>query len=463
MLKTNPKTRRERLVIAGGCAAGMSAASKAKRMNPELEILAFEKTPHVSYSACGIPYYVSDLVREASELVTISPEAFRRERDIEVFTRHSVVDIQPVQRRITVVDLQANSERVYDYDRLVIAVGGTPFRPEVPGADLHNIWTIQTLQDGIRIKEFIDRRRPQRVVIFGGGYIGMEMAEACRRRGLKVTVVERSHKILRTYEQPISEYVMAELSAHQVKVITNAQVERFERNARGEVVSVLLHGSNATLPADFVLICAGLKANTDLARSANVRIGNTGAIAVDWKMQTNVPNIFAAGDCIEVKNLVTGKPDYFPLGPAANKQGRVAGENIGGGTATFRGVVGTSVFKVFNLEVARTGLCVGRAREHAPEVDSVTITEKEKAGYFPSASDVAVCVVFDKRSRRLLGAQMVGKSGVSKRIDVFAAALWNKLTLDDMMHLDLSYAPPFAPVWDPVLVTVNVARGKCNK
>jgi len=212
-----------------------------------------------------------------------------------------------------------------------------------------------------------------------------------------------------------------------------------------------------------VLICAGLQANVDLARQAGARIGQTGGIVVDWKQQTNVPNIYAAGDCVEVKNLVSGKPDYIPLGAPANKQGRVAGENIGGGTGIFRGVVGTSVFKVFELHVASTGLSLPEAERNGFHPESVTIHAPHKAAYFADSSDMLVHVVFDKRTGRLLGAQLAGRCGVAKRVDIFAAALHNRMTLDDMAHLDLSYAPPFAPVWDPVLVAVNAARGKMRR
>lgn len=456
----NPKTRKERLIIVGGCAAGMSAASKARRLNPNLEVIALEKTAHVSYSACGIPYYVADLVRDASELITITPEEFRNKRGIEVLTRHEVVDIKPVQRKVTALDLESGDEVRLSYDKLVIAVGGIPQRPNIPGVNLKNVFTIQTLQNGIDIKKFIDQRRPKRVGIIGGGYIAMEMAEACVARFLEVTVIEKENQILPAFEKEISQQVADELRKHKVNIYTAAQISKLQGNASNQVESVIFKENGQTIKADLVLVCIGLRPNIQLAEIAGVRLGNTGAIAVDWKLQTNVSNIYAAGDCVEVKNLVTGKPDYIPLGPTANKQGRVAGENIGGGTAVFKGVVGTSVFKVFDLEVARTGLNVRQAVESGFDAGKATISENSKAGYYSGVKPITISVIFDKRSRCLLGAQMVGKEGVSKRIDIFAAALTNKMTLDEMAYLDLSYAPPFAPVWDPVLVAVNVAKGK---
>ncbi|NIR52216.1 FAD-dependent oxidoreductase [candidate division KSB1 bacterium] len=454
----NSKTRNERFVVIGGCAAGMSAASKAKRLNPNLEVLAFERTAHVSYSACGIPYYIADLVREARELVTITPEEFREKRGIQVFGNHQVVTISPVQRKVTAIDLRSQTECEFDYDKLMISVGGIPNRPNIPGMQLRNVFTIQTLQDGINIRRYVDERKPKRVAIIGGGYIAMEMAEAFRRRFIEVTVIEREKQILPSFEPNIVENVTEKLKRHDVSIRTGSRVQALDGKETQEVVAVRLQESQS-MPTDFVLVCSGVRPNTELATMAGVRLGKTGAITVDRKMQSNVPNIYAAGDCIEVKNLVSGKPDYVPLGPAANKQGRVAGENIGGGTATFNGVVGTSVFKTFGLEVARTGLNVKQARDLGYAVDSVHITDNSKAGYYPGSSPITITVVFDQRSGRLLGAQMVGKEGVSKRIDIFAAALTNKMTLDEMAYMDLSYAPPFAPVWDPVLVAVNVAKG----
>jgi len=455
----NSKTRKERFVIIGGCAAGMSAASKAKRLNPNLEVTALEKTAHVSYSACGIPYYVSDLVREASELITITPEEFSKKRGIEVLTGHEVVDIIPNKRRVLAIDLASAKEVGFDYDKLMIAVGGRPKRPEIPGIDLKNVFTVQTLQDGIDLKKYVDERRPKRAVIVGGGYIAMEMAEAFRVREIEVTVIEKENQILPHFESEIADKVAAELKGHDVNILTSTQVAALRGNSSREVETLFLN-NDETLQADLVLFCIGLAPNTDLAEKAKVRLGNTRAIAVDWKLQTSVSNIYAAGDCVEIKNLVSGKPDYIPLGPTANKQGRIAGENIGGGFATFKGVVGTSVFKTFCQEVASTGLNSAQAKEFGFDAGFTTITENSKAGYYSGVKPITISVVYDKRSKRLLGAQMVGEEGVSKRIDIFATALTSKLTLNEIAYLDLSYAPPFAPVWDPVLVAVNAARSK---
>ena len=456
----NSKTRKERFLVIGGCAAGMSAASKAKRLNANLEVIAFEKTAHVSYSACGIPYYVADFVRKATDLITITPQEFQEKRSIEVLTKHEVVDIRPVRRLVTVINLEKGQEINLAYNKLMISVGGCPHRPSIPGIDLENVFTLQTLQDGIDIRKFVDEKRPKRAAIVGGGYIAMEMAEAFRSRLLEVTIIEKQKQILPNFEEKIAKVVEDELKKNEIKVLTSMPVVSLEGNSLNEAETVMLNDANQPLAVDLVLIATGLKPNVKLAEKCGVRLGNTGAIAVDWKMQTNISNIIAAGDCVEVKNLVSGKPDYIPLGPTANKQGRVAGENIGGGHATFKGVVGTSVFKTFNLEVARTGLSSLEARRWGFDAQTVTITEKTKAGYYSGVNTIMVTIIFDKRSGRLLGAQMVGPEGVSKRIDILATALTNKMSLNEVAYLDLSYAPPFAPVWDPVLVAVNVAKGK---
>jgi NADPH-dependent 2,4-dienoyl-CoA reductase/sulfur reductase-like enzyme len=455
----NSKTRSERLIVIGGCAAGMSAASKAKRLNKNLQVVALEKTPHVSYSACGIPYYVADLVREARDLIAITPAEFREQRGIEVLTRHEVVAIHPVKKTVTAINLDSGNEVGFDYDKLVIAVGGVPRKPDLTGMEAQNVFTLQTLQDGIHIRKYIDGQRPKRVAIIGGGYIAMEMVEAFRQRLLEVSVIQKRDQILPDFEPEIAEKVAAELARNEVKIFTASTATALE-TSDGGVAKNIVFSDGRQLSVDLVLVSTGLAPNTKLAEMAGVRVGSTGAIVVDWKMQTNISNIYAAGDCVEVKHLVSGKPDYVPLGPTANKQGRVAGENIGGGTAMFKGVVGTMVFKTFDLEVAKSGLNVAEAQRWGFEPDKVTIAENSKAGYYPGVKPISITVIFDKRSSRLLGAQMVGEEGVSKRIDIFAVALTSKMTLGEIAHLDLSYAPPFAPVWDPVLVAVNAARGK---
>ncbi len=458
----NLKTREERLIVIGGNAAGMSAASKARRMNSHLQVLALEKTSHVSYSACGIPYYVADQVRHHSELVSITPDEFRAKRGIDVLTQHEVVDISPVQRRVTAVMLSTGKEVAFHYDKLLIAAGGRPFLPTISGRENQQVFTLRTLADGIRIKQFVDQERPRSAALIGGGYIALEMAEAFCRRGISTSIIEKQSRILPGFEPQMAELAAAELAGNKVDVFVNQVATEICCGQCGAVRKVTLK-SGQKIPADLVLISAGVQPNTELAAKAGLRLGSTGAIAVDWKMQTSASNIFAAGDCVEVRNLVSGKPDYFPLGTTANKQGRVVGENIGGGTARFRGVVGTAVFKLFDLEIARTGLNLQAATRAGFYADATTVRVMSKAGYYQSAEPITICVVFDKRSGHLLGAQMAGKNGVSKRIDVFATALSNKMKLEDIAHLDLSYAPPFSPVWDPVLVAVNAARGKLRK
>lgn len=454
----NPKTRPETVVIIGGSAAGMSAASKAKRMNPDLRVVALEKSDFVSYSACGIPYFVSGQVQQPSDLVAMTPEDFRVKRGIEAVTQHQVVDIHSTKRQLTAIELGAGREYELTYDKLVLAVGGTHLVPPIPGLPNEDIFTIQTLDDGIRIRNYIEEHKPKSALIVGAGYIGLEMAEALKLRGLDVVIVEKLDLILPGFEPEVSEIVAACLARFHISVHVSSELQEISRGKDSRFEILLF--DQTKLNADLILVCAGQMPNAELAKVAGVQAGSLGGIVTDWKMQTNVPNIYAAGDCVEVKNLVSGKPDYVPLGTTANKQGRVAGENIGGGTGRFRGVLGTAVFKLFNLEIARTGLGMTKASEAGFSPEKITIEAPSKADYWKESSRILLSLIVDKRSKRPLGAQMVGLDGVSKRIDVFATALLNRMTLDEMLSLDLSYAPPFAPVWDPVLVAVNAARAK---
>lgn len=454
----NSKIRKERFIIVGGNAAGMSAASKAKRLNPKLEVLVFERSSHVSYSACGIPYYISDMVHDVNELVTITPEEFHSKRDVTVLTKYEVVDIKPVKRLVTVIDLNSGKDVEYAYDKLLIATGSSVIPPFPVAPNVTRVFSLQTLDDGIRVKKFIDEKRPKSIAIVGGGYIAMEMAEALSQRNINVLIIEKSGQILPGFGPEIVKEVASKLNQNKVEVLTNSQVEKAFCSGHDSVVSQLESGEKKE--ADMMLVCTGIQPNSKIAQLAGARLNAHNAIAVDWKMQTTVSNIFAAGDCAETQNIVSGKKDFLPSGPTANKQGRIAGENIGGGTATFPGVTGTSVFKLFDLEVARTGLDLQKAQRLNFDAMTSSVTVKSKAGYYSDATPITISVVFNKRDGRLLGAQMVGKNGVSKRIDVFATALFNRMKLDEIASLDLSYAPPFAPVWDPVLVAVNVAKTK---
>ncbi len=448
--------RKTRLVVIGGVAGGMSAAARAKRVRPDLEVIVIERDPYVSYGACGIPYFLAGMVPDYQRLIIYTPEYFRQERGIDVRTNTEAVEIRLAERAVLVRDQVTGATETIPYDRLILATGAFPIRPNLPGSMLANIFVLRSLTDGLHLYRALTENHPQRAVILGAGYIGLEMAEALRSRGLQVTILEALDHVLGPTEPEISQIVEQELAAHDVRLLKQTRAVGFEGDAKGDVREVLTD-SGERLEADLVLIGIGIRPNVRLAEEAGIALGPTGAIAVDERQETNVVGVFAAGDCCETRHIVTGRPTWIPLGPAANKQGRVAGDNAAGRRATFAGVVGTAAVKVFDLEVARTGLSLQEALATGFHAKKVVVTASSRAGYYPGAQPITLALLVDEHTHRLLGAQMVGREGVAKRIDVFATALHAQMTVDEMSQLDLSYAPPFAPVWDPILIAVNAA------
>ena len=447
----------ERLVVIGGDAAGMTAAARARRRrDPEdLEIVAFERGPYTSYSACGIPYFVGDLVSEIDELVARSPDEHRK-NGIDVRTGHEVVAIDVNKRRVRVRDLTGDgSERDESFDQLVVAAGAVPSRPDVPGVDAEGIFGVQTLADGVTVRRAVDEGEPRRAVVVGGGYVGLEMAEALVRRGLEVALVDRTEQpMASTLDLDMGELVADAVRAVGVTLHLGEAVDGFEVE-NGLVRAV--HTANRSLPADIVILGLGVRPNIALAREAGIAIGNKGGIVTDARMETSVGGVWAAGDCVESVDRITGLPIVVALGTHANKQGRVVGINATGGDVRFPGVVGTAVSKICVYEVARVGLTEREAADLDRNVVAVTIESTSRAGYYPGAAPIKVKVVAERPGGRLLGAQIVGAEGAAKRIDVLATAIWNRMTVDEVASLDLSYAPPFSPVWDPVLVAARKA------
>jgi NADPH-dependent 2,4-dienoyl-CoA reductase/sulfur reductase-like enzyme len=450
----------ERLVVVGGDAAGMSAASRARRRRDpdDLEIVAFERGPYTSYSACGIPYFVSDVVTEVDQLVARSPEQHRR-NGIDVRMGHEVVAIDVNRRRVRVRDVAGGggpgTERDEQFDQLVVATGAVPHRPELPGADADGIFGVQTLADGVAVRRAIDERDPRHAVVVGGGYIGLEMAEALVERGVDVTLVDRTEQpMAATLDEDIGALVSDALRAVGVTLRMGDAVERFDADG-GRVRAV--RTAEETLPADIVILGMGVRPNTRLAGEAGIALGDTGGIVTDSRMETSVGGVWAAGDCVESVDRVTGRRVVTPLGTHANKQGRVIGINVSGGDARFPGVVGTAASKICKYEVARTGITERIAADVGLDVVAATIESTTRAGYFPGAAPITVKIVAARDDGRIVGAQIVGKEGAAKRIDVLATAIWNRMPVDEVASLDLSYAPPFSPVWDPVLIAARKA------
>ncbi|WP_433084685.1 FAD-dependent oxidoreductase [Dactylosporangium sp. CA-052675] len=442
-----------RLVVIGGDAAGMSAASQARRRRPagELAIVAFERGQHVSYSACGIPYLVAGDVASSDDLVARHPADFAR-MDIDLRLASTVVGIDVDRRSVLVRG--PDGEYREPFDQLVIATGGVPARPDVPGALSLGIHGVQTLEDGIRLLGYLDRHAPKRAVVVGGGYIGLEMAEAMLKHGLGVTLVDAADQPMRTLDPDMGGLVADALRAEGVTLRLGERLEGFASHA-GRVTAV--HTSGGEIPADLVILGLGTRPDSDLARAAGIDIGETGGIRTDRRMRTSADGVWAAGDCVETLHLVSQRPVAIALGTHANKQGRAVGINIGGGYATFPGVVGTAVSKLCNTEVARTGLSTAEAAAAGFSSFGVVTESTTRAGYFPGARKIKTKIIAERTTGRLLGAQIVGEEGAAKRIDALAVALWHGMTVEEMTSLDLSYAPPFAPVWDPVLIAARKA------
>lgn len=441
----------ERLIVVGGVAAGLSAASQARRRNREMEITVYEKGPDISYSACGLPYLVGGLVPDAGTLRIHSPEFFRSERGIDVLTHHEVVEISASRRRVSVVGPGGSPEEVY-YNHLVLATGAEPAWPEIPGTGLKGVFHVNDLQSTLALKRHLESASVRKAAVVGGGYIGLEMAEALRKEGRAVTLLERSPRLFEAVDEEIVNVIQHELSGNGVEVLTNATVAALAGDAQGTVRRV--HSNKASFETDCVVLAAGVRPRTKLAQDAGIALGAGGAVCVNEYQETSAAAVYAAGDCADTLNLVTGQRTYVPLGTTANKQGRVAGENAAGGRALFPGIVGTAVVKVFRLEVARTGLSSDEAHQAGYRTAEATVTAAARARYL-GGEDILVKLIGDRSSGRLLGAQMVGPEGVAKRIDVLATALHARLTPEQVYQLDLSYAPPFSSVWDPILIAAR--------
>lgn len=449
-----------RLVVIGGVAAGMSAASRARRLRPDIEIVAVEKGRDVSYGACSLPYFIGGVVRDRSDLIAYDADFFRRERQIDVRLSTEAVALDPRKRTVTLKSVDGAAEALA-FDGLVIGTGARPARPPLPGIDMEGVFTLRTLADGESLKGAIDGGGVKNAVVIGGGYIGLEMAEAFAARGVTVTVLELLPNLLSTYDPEVSAIVEKELLRHGIIVHKGLRVEGFEPDASGRLGYVFAGGQR--IPTDLALVSVGVRPNVELAKAAGIALGPTGAIKVDARQVTSEPSVLAAGDCCEAMHVVTRRPAWVPLGTTANKQGRVAGENAVGGAAQFGGIAGTNVTKVFELEVAGTGLSTEAARKEGLDPGSVQITASSRSHAYPGGSPITVRLIFERGGGRLLGGQMVGREGVAKRIDTVATALHAGMSVSQLSDIDMSYAPPFAPVWDPVLVAAGQAAHKARR
>ncbi|RBI59260.1 pyridine nucleotide-disulfide oxidoreductase [halophilic archaeon] len=441
-------------VVVGGDAAGMSAASKARRENPDLDVVAFERGDWVSYAACGMPYYVKEEVASLDDLVQITPEEFRTERDIDVRTNHEVVAINPEERTVTV---SADGDRFEQpYDHLLVGTGASAIEPPFEGFDRDGVFTIHDMDEAGAIHDYVGDAAPETAAIVGGGYVGIEMAEALAGRGLDVRLFEMLPHVLQPFGESVATAVEDHLREQDVELRLDTPVEGFA----GDGAVTAVETADETVPADIVVVGVGVAPNVELAERAGIEIGETGAIATDEYGRTNYEDVYAAGDCAETTNVVTGEPDHVPLALTANRAGRAIGQTVTGAPTEVGETAGTAIVKAFDLSAARTGILDEEtARDAGFDPVSVEITASSRARYYPGAEDLTVTLVADRETERVLGGSIVGREGV-KRIDTVATALHADLTVTELQNLDLAYAPPFSPTWDPVLTAAKVLNGK---
>jgi NADPH-dependent 2,4-dienoyl-CoA reductase/sulfur reductase-like enzyme/rhodanese-related sulfurtransferase len=443
-----------RILIIGAVAAGTSAAAKARRNDETAEIIIYEMDEHISYSGCGLPYFIGGRVASLAELIPRDPAFFQSKYRVDVKIRHQVLGIEPAAKMLSIRNLADGTVFQDHYDSLILAVGATATRLPIPGADGDHVFTLRNPSSALAIRRFISERQPAAAVIIGSGFIGLELVENLALAGLKVTLVEKLPQVCPFVDPDMAPYLQQYLEQKGITVLTG-------RSATAVNPASVLLDDGTELPADMVIVAIGIQPNVTLARAAGVTIGQTGAIAVNEKMQTNWPDIYACGDCAESFSIVDGRKLYRPLGSTANKMGRIAGDVVTGGGLTFRGIAGTGIFKVFEMSVAACGLSERQARDSGYDVVVSHNIKPDKPEYF-GGREMVIKAIADRRSLKLLGVQIIGYEGVDKRIDVFVTAMTAGLAVSDLFHLDLAYAPPFATTKDPVLYTGMILDNAIN-
>ncbi|MGN7400943.1 CoA-disulfide reductase [Cytobacillus praedii] len=442
-----------KLLVIGGVAAGMSAASKLKRLNKDAQIVVYEKGKFLSYGACGLPYYVSGENDDYTKMIARTKEQFE-EQGMEIFLQHEVVKVVPEKKQVMIKDLVKNKLFIDTYDKLMIASGTVPIVPPFPGVSMKNIYGLKTLEDGIRLKEITEQPEIQDVVIVGGGYIGIEVVEAMIRQGKRVRVIELSDRILKTFDMELTDLAEDELVKHGVKLNLEEKVEAFIGTEQVESVQT----DKGTYRADLVLLSIGVKPATKFLEGSGIALSENGAVIIDREMRTNMQDVYSAGDCAQVYHKVMEENTHIPLGTNANKCGRIAGSNIAGQHNKYVGTLGSAAIKICDLEMGRTGLSEEEAKKLAIDYTTVFVKSADHPGYYPNQTPIWIKLICEKRSRRILGAQAIGNKGAVLRIDIFAVAIHNQMTADELGMTDLVYAPPFAGVWDAVHIACNAVK-----
>lgn len=434
-----------RIVIIGAVAAGTSAAAKARRNDDFAEIVIYEKDKDISYSGCGLPYYIGGDVEDINELTPRDVKFFKDKYDIDVKIQHEVISVDPHKKVLVIKNLLTDEIFEDNYDKLVLATGASPFIPKIEGIDKKHVFFLRNVENARNIKTFIEENKPTKAVIAGTGFIGFEVLESLVNYSIDVTIVEVADKITPNLDIDMANFLENTLIKKGVKILKSTSINKILDK------EIILSNEN-TIDADLVIMATGVRPNVSLAKQMGVKLGVTGAIEVNNRMETNIIDVYAAGDCIETFNTITGKPVYRPLGTTANKSGRIAGDALSGGSLTYRGNLSTGLFKLFDLSIGSTGLSEKEAMTEGYDIEVVHNIKPNKPSYM-NGQEMVIKAIADRKSKRLLGVQIVGYEGVDKRIDVFATLLTYKATVDELFHLDLSYAPPFSTTKDPVHYT----------
>ncbi len=453
-----------KVVIVGGVAGGATAAARLRRLDEQAEIIVFERSGYISYANCGLPYYIGDTITDPEDLTLQTPESFFSRFRVDMRVRHEVTAIHPDRKTVSVRNLETGDEFEESYDRLILSPGAKPAQPRLPGVGIDRVFTLRTVEDTFRIKEYINRHQPKSIVLAGGGFIGLELAENLRHLGIAVTIVQRPKQLMNPFDADMASFIHSEMRKHGVRLALGYTVEGFEEKDGG--VDILLK-DNPPLHADMVALAIGVVPDTSLAKEAGLKLGIKGSIVVNERMETSMPDIYAAGDAVQVKHYVTGEDALISLAGPANKQGRIIADNICGRDSRYLGSQGSSVIKVFDMTAATTGVNEISARKAGLDVDTVILSPMSHAGYYPGGKLMTMKVVFEKETYRLLGAQIVGYEGVDKRIDVLAAAIHAGMKAPQLKDLDLAYAPPYSSAKDPVnmagFMIENIANGTLNQ
>lgn len=449
-----------KVVIVGGVAGGATAAARIRRLDEQAQIVVFEKSHYVSYANCGLPYYIGGVIDDPAELTLQTPESFFSRFRVEMRVRHEVTAIHPERKTVSVTELESGRTFEESYDKLLLSPGARPTQPRLPGVGIEKVFTLRTVEDTFRIKAYIEKYHPKSAVLAGGGFISLELAENLRGQGMEVTIVQRPKQLMNPFDPDMASFIHAEMRKHGVRLALGHTVEGFEEKAGG--VDVLLK-DEAPLHADMVVLAIGVTPDTQIAKDAGLALGLKGSIVVNDRMETSEPDIYAVGDAVQVRHYVTGQDAVIALAGPANKQGRIAADNICGGDSRYPGSQGSSIIKVFDITAAVTGLNETNARKAGIDADKVILSPMSHAGYYPGGRLMTMKVVFEKGTYRLLGAQIVGYEGVDKRIDVLATAIHAGLSAVQLKELDLAYAPPYSSAKDPVnmagFMVENIAEG----